>query len=131
LALYDVTLYLVSPELLRARKEVVEHAKKRIRVVEEKNVGDIIPKLDVLYVTRIQKERFPDPEEYEKVRGSYRITLDTVRHAKNSLAILHPLPRVDEVAPEVDSTSYAKYFKEVWYGLAVRMGILALVLGAV
>lgn len=131
LALYDVTLYLVSPELLRARKEVLEHVKKKIRVFEVRNVDEIIPKIDVLYATRIQKERFPDPEEYEKVRGSYRITLDTVRHAKSSLGILHPLPRVDEIAPEVDSTPYAKYFKGVWYGLAVRMGILALVLGAV
>ena len=131
LALYDVTLYLVSPELLRARKEVLEHVKKKIRVFEVRNVDEIIPKIDVLYATRIQKERFPDPEEYEKVRGSYRITLDTVRHAKSNLGILHPLPRVDEIAPEVDSTPYAKYFKGVWYGLAVRMGILALVLGAV
>ncbi len=131
LALYDVTLYLVSPELLRARKEVLEHVKKKIKIFEVRNVDEIIPKIDVLYVTRIQKERFPDPEEYEKVRGSYRITLDTVRHAKSSLAILHPLPRVDEIAPEVDSTAHAKYFKGVWYGLAVRMGILALVLGAV
>jgi len=131
LALYNVTLYLISPELLRARKEVLEYVKKKIRVFETDNVDEIIPKIDVLYVTRIQKERFPDPEEYEKVRGSYRITLDTVRHAKSSLAILHPLPRVDEIAPEVDSTAHAKYFKGVWYGLAVRMGILALVLGAV
>jgi aspartate carbamoyltransferase catalytic subunit len=131
LALYNVTLYLISPELLRARKEVLEYVKKKIRVFETDNVDEIIPKIDVLYVTRIQKERFPDPEEYEKVRGSYRITLDTVRHAKSSLAILHPLPRVDEIAPEVDSTAHAKYFKGVGYGLAVRMGILALVLGAV
>lgn len=131
LALYDVTLYLVSPELLRARKEVLEYVKKKTRVFETDDLDEIIPKIDVLYVTRIQKERFPDPEEYEKVRGSYRITLDTVRHAKSSLAILHPLPRVDEIAPEVDSTAHAKYFKGVWYGLAVRMGILALVLGAV
>jgi len=131
LALYDVNLYLVSPEILRMRKEVLKDVEKRIKIFEVENIESIIPKADVLYVTRIQKERFPDPEEYEKVKGSYRITLDTIRHAKSSLNILHPLPRIDEISPEIDSTPYAKYFKEVWYGLVLRMGLLALVLGAV
>ncbi len=131
LALYDVNLYLVSPEILRMRKEVLKDVKKRIKIFEVENIESIIHKADVLYVTRIQKERFPDPEEYEKVKGSYRITLDTIRHAKSSLNILHPLPRIDEISPEIDSTPYAKYFKEVWYGLVLRMGLLALVLGAV
>ncbi len=131
LALYDVNLYLVSPEILRMRKEVLKDVEKKIKIFEVENIESIIPKADVLYVTRIQKERFPDPEEYEKVKGSYRITLDTIRHAKSSLNILHPLPRIDEISPEIDSTPYAKYFKEVWYGLVLRMGLLALVLGAV
>ena len=131
LALYDVNLYLVSPEILRMRKEVLKDVEKRIKIFEVENIESIIPKADVLYVTRIQKERFPDPEEYEKVKGSYRITLDTIRHAKSSLNILHPLPRIGEISPEIDSTPYAKYFKEVWYGLVLRMGLLSLVLGAV
>lgn len=131
LALYDVNLYLVSPEILRMRKEVLKDVEKKIKIFEVENIESIIPKADVLYVTRIQKERFPDPEEYEKVKGSYRITLDTIRHAKSSLNILHPLPRIDEISPEIDSTPYAKYFKEVWYGLVLRMGLLSLVLGAV
>ncbi|MCK4243544.1 aspartate carbamoyltransferase, partial [Candidatus Bathyarchaeota archaeon] len=104
LALYDVNLYLVSPEILRMRKEVLKDVEKKIKIFEVENIESIIPKADVLYVTRIQKERFPDPEEYEKVKGSYRITLDTIRHAKSSLNILHPLPRIDEISPEIDST---------------------------
>jgi aspartate carbamoyltransferase catalytic subunit len=84
-----------------------------------------------LYVTRIQKERFPDQAEYAKVKGVYRIDLNGLRNAKKDLVILHPLPRVDEIAPEVDGTSQAKYFQQVWNGIVVRMALLALVLGAV
>jgi aspartate carbamoyltransferase catalytic subunit len=80
-------------------------------------------------VTRIQKERFPEPAEYAKVRGSYKIDLQALGEAKRDLIILHPLPRLDEIASEVDKTSYAKYFQQVWNGIVVRMALLALVLG--
>jgi len=132
LSMYDVKLYLVSPEILRMRKEVLKTLKeKKVEVIEKSRIEEVIGDIDVLYVTRIQKERFPDPAEYAKVRGSYRINLETLKNAKRDLVILHPLPRVDEIAPEVDSTPHAKYFKQVWNGIIVRMALLALILGAV
>jgi len=132
LSMYDVKLYLISPDILRMRKEVLKTLKeKRVEVVEKSRIEDVIGELDVLYVTRIQKERFPDPAEYAKVRGSYRIDLETLKNAKKDLVILHPLPRVDEIAPEVDSTPHARYFRQVWNGIIVRMALLALILGAV
>ena len=132
LSMYDVKLYLISPDILRMRKEVLKTLKeKKVEVVEKSRIEDVIGELDVLYVTRIQKERFPDPAEYAKVRGSYRIDLETLKDAKKDLVILHPLPRVDEIAPEVDSTPHARYFRQVWNGIIVRMALLALILGAV
>ncbi|HIE15266.1 TPA: aspartate carbamoyltransferase [Candidatus Bathyarchaeota archaeon] len=131
LSLYNVKLFLVSPPLLRMRREILEDIRDRVKVFEANNVEEVIPEIDVLYVTRIQRERFPDPAEYEKVRGSYRIDLNTLKNAKESLIIMHPLPRVDEVSPEVDTTPFAKYFKQVWNGVVVRMALLSLVLGAV
>ena len=131
LSRYEVKLYLVSPSLLRMRREVLDDIKEKIEVVENADLEDIIPEMDVLYVTRIQKERFPDLTEYAKVKGSYVITLDTLKNAKEDLIILHPLPRVDEITPEVDSTPYAKYFKQAWNGVVVRMALLGLVIGAI
>ncbi|NLB75578.1 MAG: aspartate carbamoyltransferase, partial [Crenarchaeota archaeon] len=95
------------------------------------NLEQIISQLDVLYVTRIQKERFPDAAEFAKVKGVYRIDLPAIAKAKKDLSILHPLPRVDEIAQEIDSTPQAKYFQQVWNGMVVRMALLSLVLGAV
>ncbi|MEM0095730.1 MAG: aspartate carbamoyltransferase [Candidatus Bathyarchaeia archaeon] len=128
---YNVELYLVSPESLKMRREVLEEIKGKIPVIEETNIGKVISDLDVLYVTRIQKERFPDPAEYIKVKGSYKIDLELLRNAKKDMIILHPLPRVDEIAPEVDNTPHARYFQQVWNGIVVRMALLALILGAV
>jgi aspartate carbamoyltransferase catalytic subunit len=131
LALYDVELFLVSPESLRMRKDVLDTIKSKIPVTEASNLDEIMPKVDVLYVTRIQKERFPDPTEYAKVKGTYRVDLKTLENAKKDLIILHPLPRIDEIATEVDATPQARYFQQVWNGIVVRMALLALVLGAV
>jgi len=131
LANYNTTVYFVSPESLRVRREVIDEVGRRVKVFETKDLNEVLPKADVLYVTRIQKERIPDPEEYEKVRGIYRITLETLRNAKSSMIVMHPLPRVDEIAPEVDMMPNAKYFKQMWYGLVTRMALLALCLGAV
>jgi aspartate carbamoyltransferase catalytic subunit len=131
LAHYNVELYLVSPESLRMSKDVLQTIKSKISVTETANLDEIIPKVDVLYVTRIQKERFPDPTEYTKVKGTYRVDLKTLETAKKDLIILHPLPRVDEIAAEVDATPQAKYFQQVWNGIVVRMALLSLVLGAV
>jgi len=130
-SLYNIELYLISPESLKMRREVLQAIKDKISVIEKTSLESIVPQVDVLYITRIQKERFPDPAEYMKVKGSYRIDIKTLGNAKNGLIILHPLPRVDEIATEVDNTPYAKYFPQVWNGIVVRMALLALLLGAV
>jgi len=130
LSLYDVKLHLVSPDLLRMRREVLDTIKGKIEVVEKTAVEEILHGMDVLYVTRIQKERFPDLAEYAKVKGVYRIDLNVLKNAKKDLTILHPLPRLDEIAAEVDATPYARYFQQVWNGIVVRMALLAIILGA-
>jgi aspartate carbamoyltransferase catalytic subunit len=112
------------------RREVLHSIKTKIPVTESSNLEKTIPQVDVLYVTRIQKERFPDPAEYAKLKGIYRIDLDNIKNAKKDLIILHPLPRIDEIAPEVDNTPQARYFQQVWNGIVVRMALLSLVLGA-
>jgi len=131
LSLYNIELYLISPDSLRMRREVIQTIEKKIPVTEKTDLGKVIPIVDVLYVTRIQKERFPDPAEYIKVKGSYKIDLQTLKDAKKGLIILHPLPRVDEISAEVDNASYARYFQQVWNGIVVRMALLALILGAI
>jgi aspartate carbamoyltransferase catalytic subunit len=112
------------------RREVLSTIQSKILVTENPNLEKTIPQIDVMYVTRIQKERFPDAAEYAKVKGTYRIDLKTLKNAKKDLIILHPLPRIDEIAPEVDNTPQARYFQQVWNGTVVRMALLALVLGA-
>jgi aspartate carbamoyltransferase catalytic subunit len=131
LSLYNIELHLISPESLRMRREVIRTIQNKIPVTESSNLETVIPQIDVLYVTRIQKERFPDPAEYAKVKGVYKIDLKTLSNAKKDLIILHPLPRVDEIASEVDNTPQARYFQQVWNGIVIRMALLALVLGAV
>ncbi|MFB3889404.1 MAG: aspartate carbamoyltransferase, partial [Candidatus Bathyarchaeia archaeon] len=107
------------------------YRENKIPVFETQNLDKVVPQVDVLYVTRIQKERFPDQAEYAKVRGAYRVDLKTLTNAKKDLIILHPLPRVDEIAAEVDAKPQARYFQQVWNGIVVRMALLALLLGAV
>jgi aspartate carbamoyltransferase catalytic subunit len=131
LSLYNIELHLISPESLRMRYEVIRAIKNKISVSEDSNLEKIISQIDVLYVTRIQKERFPDPAEFAKVKGIYKIDLKTLKNAKKDMIILHPLPRVDEIAAEVDNTPQARYFHQVWNGIVVRMALLALVLGAI
>jgi aspartate carbamoyltransferase catalytic subunit len=131
LSLYNVELYLVSPETLRMRREVLDAIKGKNEVIEKTGIEEILPEIDVLYVTRIQKERFPDLAEYAKVKGAYKIDLNTLKDAKKDLIIMHPLPRVDEISAEVDSTSHARYFQQVWNGIVTRMALLALILGAI
>lgn len=128
LSLYNVRLHLVSPELLRMRREVVLDIKDRIEVAETSELGPLIPELDVLYMTRIQKERFADLAEYEKVKGSYRLNVGHLKKARDRMIAMHPLPRADEIAFEVDGTRHAKYFKQMWYGLLMRMALLASIL---
>jgi aspartate carbamoyltransferase catalytic subunit len=122
-------IYLISPGLLRAREDVTSILRERgISFEEVENPSEVIGELDVLYVTRIQRERFPDPSEYEKVKGSYIVDLKLLRNAKEDLIVLHPLPRVDEIALEVDGTRYAKYFEQARLGVPLRMALLKLIL---
>jgi aspartate carbamoyltransferase catalytic subunit len=130
LSLYKVKLHLVSPELLRMRREVSDTIKKKIEIVEKTGIKDVLPETDVLYVTRIQEERFPDPAEYAKVRGTYKIGVEMLKDAKEDMILMHPLPRVDEIDDEVDDTPHARYFQQVWNGIVMRMALLALILGA-
>ena len=130
LSLYKVKLHLVSPELLRMRREVLDTIKKKIEVVEKTGIEEVLPETDVLYVTRIQEERFPDPAEYAKVRGIYKIGVDVLEDAKEDMIVMHPLPRIDEIDDEVDETPHARYFQQVWNGIVMRMTLLALILGA-
>ncbi|NPA69213.1 MAG: aspartate carbamoyltransferase [Crenarchaeota archaeon] len=123
-------IYLISPPALRPRKEVLAVLDKAgLKYEHVENIEEVIRELDVLYVVRIQKERFPDVVEYERVKGSYRITVDTLKNAKDTLIILHPLPRVDEIDPQVDNTKYARYFKQAAYGVPLRMALLTLIFG--
>ena len=130
LAQYTVRLYLVSPDLLRMRRDVLVEVEKKIPVKESTNLAEVLPELDVIYMTRIQKERFGDLAEYEKVKGSYRLGAAELGSSKKDAIVMHPLPRVDEIGPEVDGTPHSKYFKQVWYGLLTRMTLISLVLGA-
>ena len=123
-------LSFVSPPTLEMPREIVDHIKERhLSFQLSHRLEDVIREADVLYVTRIQKERFPDPQEYEKVAGSYRVDLDLLKDAKRDLIIMHPLPRVTEIAPEVDRTKHALYFKQAFNGVPVRMALLDLILG--
>jgi aspartate carbamoyltransferase catalytic subunit len=94
-----------------------------------KSVEEVIKETDILYVTRIQKERFADEESYLALKGSYVISPDTLRNAKKKMAVMHPLPRVDELSPAIDSDPRAAYFRTVGNGLHLRMALLAAVMG--
>lgn len=131
LALFGVDMMFVSPPELQMPKEVVEECREMGVDVTISNKLDNLDEIDVLYVTRIQKERFPDPEEYSRVAGSYRIDLKTLENAKEDLIVMHPLPRVDEISSEVDKTKHAAYFRQTFNGVPVRMALIALVLGEV
>mgnify|MGYP001772987694 CR=1 FL=1 len=118
-----------SPPELRLRDEIRRELEERGLRVEEVRLEEGLSRADVVYVTRIQKERFPDPREYEKVKGSYRITLRLLEtYAKKGAKVLHPLPRVDELSTDVDSSSYQAYFIQARLGVPLRMALLSLVL---
>ena len=125
---YDVDVHLISPESLRIRFDSTYVIKKELSYTESTTLDDYIDDLDVLYVTRIQKERFPDEEEYVNVKGSYVIGLDMIKKMKDDAIILHPLPRVDEISTDVDKTKQAKYFEQAEYGKYARAALLGLIL---
>jgi aspartate carbamoyltransferase len=130
LTLYDVKLNYVSPDILRMPKEVMDEvAAKGIPQAEYASLEEILPETDVLYVTRIQKERFKDPANYEKVAGEYIVDNKMMKLAKEQMIVMHPLPRVNEISTDVDKDPRAAYFRQMEYGLYVRMALLAMVLG--
>ncbi|HLE97076.1 MAG TPA: aspartate carbamoyltransferase [Candidatus Thermoplasmatota archaeon] len=130
LARFGAQLVFVAPPALQLPKETeAELAKLGARIERERDPEAVIADADVLYVTRIQKERFPDLEEYRRVAGTYRVTADLVAKGKKGLVVLHPLPRVGEIDPEVDRMPAAKYFEQAANGVPVRMALLSLVLG--
>ncbi len=123
-------VHLVSPESLRPRSEVKDTLKRiGLRTEQHENLESVIADVDVIYLTRIQKERFPDQNEYEKVKGSYRISKSSLANTKKGSIILHALPRTNELAHEVDALPNAAYMKQARFGLPIRMALLDLVLG--
>ncbi|MDB3956133.1 aspartate carbamoyltransferase [Candidatus Nitrosopelagicus sp.] len=125
---YDVNVHLISPESLKIRTNFTYNLKGNLSYTESEDLDEYIEDLDVLYVTRIQKERFPDEEEYLKVKGSYIIGQDVVNKMKEDAILLHPLPRLDEISTDVDSTKQARYFQQAEYGKFTRAAILSLLL---
>lgn len=125
---YDVDVHLISPESLRIRSDSTYEIKKRLDFTETTDIEEYLDELDILYVTRIQKERFPDEEEYLKVKGSYVVGLDMLKRMKDDSIILHPLPRIDEISSDVDKTKNAKYFEQAEYGKHTRAALLGMIL---
>jgi len=127
---YDVKVKLAAPEILRMKPTIIDEMKQAgIEVEEVDSLNEAVKNVDVVYMTRIQKERFPDIREYDAVKGKFRITMYEVKEMLDDTIILHPLPRVDEISPEVDSTPQAKYFDQVYSGVVTRMAIIKMILG--
>ncbi|MBW3012622.1 aspartate carbamoyltransferase [Candidatus Woesearchaeota archaeon] len=132
LSLFKCRLYLVSPPQLKMPNEYLKLLEERgVDYSEHEKVEEVIEVVDVLYMTRIQQERFADPIEYERVKGVYVIKKDMLKHAKPNLAVMHPLPRVNEISTDVDNTKHAIYFQQAANGVPVRQAVMALVLGLI
>jgi aspartate carbamoyltransferase len=130
LSLYKVKINYVSPEILRMPGELIQELKARkIEQHEFTTLEECLPATDVLYVTRVQKERFSDEAVYESVKSAYVIDPKVMKAARERMIVMHPLPRVGEISPELDEDPRAAYFRQMEYGLYVRMALLAMVLG--
>jgi aspartate carbamoyltransferase len=127
---FGVNFYFVSPSLLRMPEEIVVRMnEKGCKVIETEDLALAASRSDLIYMTRIQKERFGDLSEYEKVRGSYIVNREFIDGLKKKITILHPLPRVDEINPDLDSYAGAAYFRQMRNGVYVRMALLAMIFG--
>ena len=125
----NIKIYFVSPKALCVGTDIKEYLKRHRIVYEElEDLNAVVSKVDVLYQTRIQKERFKNEKEYKKYKGIYKIDMTTVKKMKSKAIIMHPLPRVDELSSDVDGSPKAAYFKQVKYGLLIRMALLKYVL---
>ncbi|MCL1875506.1 MAG: aspartate carbamoyltransferase [Synergistaceae bacterium] len=127
----NIKFVLVSPEELRVPDYIKDEVltKKRIDFVEVDKLEEIMPALDILYMTRVQKERFFNEEDYIRLKDSFILDLNKLENAKDDMIIMHPLPRVNEISMEVDSDRRAAYFKQTKYGMYVRMGLIMKLLG--
>jgi aspartate carbamoyltransferase catalytic subunit len=122
-----ITLFLVSPQGLRMRSEITDYLERKgVKYVEGEDPSNFIGETDVIYVTRLQKERFPDPKQAEALKGSYILTRDLLKRAPSNAIVLHHLPRIEEIPLEVDYTSNARYFQQAANGVPVRMAFLYL-----
>ncbi|MDA4114992.1 MAG: aspartate carbamoyltransferase [Thaumarchaeota archaeon] len=123
-------VYIVSPETLRPRDEVIKQLKGLgLRFEQRAELEQVIGNTDVLYLTRIQKERFPDPNEYEKVKGSYKLTKEVLAKGRSGMIVLHPLPRSTELPYEIDSEKSSAYMTQAHLGVPLRMALLLKVIG--
>lgn len=130
LALWDVELTLIAPQALAMPSAITDDLRRQgVTVNETDDLAGAMPGCDVLYVTRIQRERFADPEEYDRLKGSYVIDRALIERANPDITIMHPLPRVNEISTDVDDLPGAAYFRQAVNGVWTRMAILALVLG--
>jgi aspartate carbamoyltransferase len=130
LSLFNTSLYFISPQTLRMPEEITTNLKQKgIKIEETEDMLKAVNASNLVYMTRIQKERFPDLAEYEKVKGSYIINEEFLKKLKKKVTILHPLPRVDEISPEVDTYPGAAYFRQMRNGVFVRMALLAMIFG--
>ncbi len=126
---YDnIKIYYIAPKELQIRREVLEKIDKLVEWRMVERVEEVIEELDVLYVTRLQKERFSDPSEYERLKGSYKLTVNLLRKFRNIPIIMHPLPRVDELSQDVDSLPQAKYFTQAENGVYIRAALVKSIL---
>lgn len=127
----NIKIYFVSPKALRVGEDIKAYLKQHsIDFVETEDLESVVPHVDVLYQTRIQKERFKSEKEYKKYKGCYQIDAKLVKKMKTKSIIMHPLPRIDEILPEVDASPKALYFKQTRYGLLIRMALLKYILGS-
>lgn len=130
LSLFKVKLNYVSPDILRMPPEIVaELGEKGMPQKEHKKWDSVLKSSDVIYITRVQKERFADEAEYNKVKDAFVFSADTLSKCKPKMIVMHPLPRVTEITMDVDDDPRAAYFRQMEYGLYVRMALLAMVLG--
>ena len=127
---FGAKITLVSPDTLKMPDEIVSDLKNHGgEITETEEMSSSIDSADVIYMTRIQKERFPDEDEYMKVAGIYKLTEDDLSEAKSGMIVMHPLPRVNELHASVDSTKHAKYFQQAFNGVPTRMALLCRSLG--
>ncbi|MDH3285864.1 MAG: aspartate carbamoyltransferase, partial [Acidobacteriota bacterium] len=130
-ALLGNELLLVAPDSLRLQQRWIDELEAQGASYEEtESLADALPRVDVLYVTRIQQERFADPLDYERVRNAYQVNREAVDRGKDGMIVMHPLPRVQEIHPSVDESPRAAYFEQAKNGVTVRKALLALLMGA-